>query len=201
MDITSLILFFLPSIKIYNMKPTKNQIFCKDCGKTKMLFESEKKADTFIKFNSDNIRQENGYSPIRSYFCVFCAGWHVTSKKEFFKSNSGIENPVETYMYNLEVKLKAKKNIQIEKKLIEKKDQLAYVITLKEVSKLEKQIISMNKEKLCSDVRFELIDNVFFNSITIKDIRRVQKRKTYFEMKLRNQKSELLHWKNYIFAS
>ena len=65
------------------MKPTKNRIFCYDCGHIKMLFETEKKADTFIKFNVDEIKNQRGYAPIRSYFCIACNGWHVTSKEEF----------------------------------------------------------------------------------------------------------------------
>jgi hypothetical protein len=64
------------------MKPTKNKVFCKDCERTKMLFESEKKAENFIKFNKEEIKAESGYSPERSYYCLFCCGWHITSIKE-----------------------------------------------------------------------------------------------------------------------
>ena len=63
------------------MKPTKNRIYCKDCGRAKMLFETEKKAQTFIKFNREEIEAESGYGPQRSYFCLFCNGWHITSIK------------------------------------------------------------------------------------------------------------------------
>lgn len=64
------------------MKPTKNSVFCKDCERTKMLFETEKKAENFIKFNNEEIEAESGFSPQRSYYCLFCAGWHVTSIKD-----------------------------------------------------------------------------------------------------------------------
>ena len=37
------------------MKPTKNRVYCRDCGRVKMLFETEKQADTFIRFNRDEI--------------------------------------------------------------------------------------------------------------------------------------------------
>ena len=47
-----------------------------------MLFETEKKANLFIQFNKEEILEESGYSPQRSYFCIFCSGWHVTSIKE-----------------------------------------------------------------------------------------------------------------------
>lgn len=64
------------------MKPTKNNVHCKDCGRTKMLFETEKKAENFIKFNNEEIEAESGYSPQRSYYCLFCEGWHITSIKD-----------------------------------------------------------------------------------------------------------------------
>lgn len=63
------------------MKPTKNRVYCKDCGRVKMLFETQKKADTFLKFNSEDIEKESGYAPLRSYFCIVCNGWHVTSQE------------------------------------------------------------------------------------------------------------------------
>lgn len=61
------------------MKPTKNRFYCIDCGKAKMRFETEKKADTFIKFNAKEIEEESGIKPERSYFCIACNCWHITS--------------------------------------------------------------------------------------------------------------------------
>lgn len=61
------------------MKPTRNKVFCQACKHTKILFDSQSKADNFIKFNSEEIIEENGKAPVRSYFCPFCSGWHVTS--------------------------------------------------------------------------------------------------------------------------
>ena len=63
-----------------DMKPTKCKVFCLDCNRTKMLFETEKKAQTFIKFNGDEIKLETGYCPTRTYYCISCCGYHVTSK-------------------------------------------------------------------------------------------------------------------------
>ena len=34
----------------------------------------------FIRFNAEGIREENGVAPVRAYYCMFCASWHVTSK-------------------------------------------------------------------------------------------------------------------------
>ncbi len=44
------------------MKPTKNRIYCMDCGRVKMLFETQKKADTFLKFNSEDIKKNSTYT-------------------------------------------------------------------------------------------------------------------------------------------
>ena len=65
------------------MKPNKNIVYCTDCNRRKMLFETEKKADNFMKFNNDEIEEETGYSPERSYYCILCDGWHLTSKKGY----------------------------------------------------------------------------------------------------------------------
>ena len=73
------------------MKPTKNRFFCKDCRKIKMLFDTEKKAENFIKFNSEEIELETGFKPERSYFCIACNGWHLTHKKEILNIKSRTE--------------------------------------------------------------------------------------------------------------
>lgn len=61
------------------MKPTRNRVYCPSCLRSKMLFESEEKANNFIRFNSAEIMELNGKAPTRSYFCRFCSGWHITS--------------------------------------------------------------------------------------------------------------------------
>ena len=61
------------------MKPTKNRYFCFGAKRNKMLFETESKANNFIKFNAKEFEEEGNKAPTRSYFCTFCNGWHVTS--------------------------------------------------------------------------------------------------------------------------
>lgn len=61
------------------MKPTRNHIYCPSCGHEKMLFESQAKADAFIRFNSGKMLAETGKAPVRSYYCALCYGYHVTS--------------------------------------------------------------------------------------------------------------------------
>ena len=63
------------------MKPNRSRIFCRDAGKSKILFETEKKAENFIRFNAEEIASESGFSPVRTYFCISCGGYHVTSKE------------------------------------------------------------------------------------------------------------------------
>lgn len=63
------------------MKPTKNSIYCPECHRTKMLFESEAKAKNFMRFNSEKIEELNGKAPVRAYFCDACGGWHLTSSE------------------------------------------------------------------------------------------------------------------------
>lgn len=64
------------------MKPSKNWVYCRDISRHKTIFDTEKKALNFIKFNADAIREETGVAPVRAYYCMFCAAWHVTSKAE-----------------------------------------------------------------------------------------------------------------------
>ena len=51
---------------------------CPDCGKQKMLFETEKKAQGFIKWNAEDI--PNG-EYLRAYYCPSCCGWHISHKQ------------------------------------------------------------------------------------------------------------------------
>lgn len=79
------------------MKPTKNVIFCPDCQRRKMLFESEAKALNFIKFNGEEIEELNGRAPIRAYYCEACAGWHLTSKEALYDVASPTEKIINRY--------------------------------------------------------------------------------------------------------
>lgn len=62
------------------MRP-KNRVFCARIGRLKMLFATKKKAENFINFNGGEIKEENGYAPIRVYYCQCCGGYHLTSKQ------------------------------------------------------------------------------------------------------------------------
>jgi hypothetical protein len=76
-----------------NIKP-KNRIMCPDCGRQKMFFESESKANNFIKWNKEDI--ENG-DKLRAYYCPACCGWHI-SHQEYNKNMEGkTDKLIETY--------------------------------------------------------------------------------------------------------
>jgi hypothetical protein len=86
------------------MKPTKNQFYCNDCGKIKMRFETEKNANTFLKFNADEIEEQSGHRPIRSYYCIACNSWHITSKKDIKNLKSKTEVVLEIYKMEMDEK-------------------------------------------------------------------------------------------------
>jgi len=79
------------------MVPTRNRIYCYNSGKTKMLFEDEKKANLFIKFNAEEIQSKSGHCPVCSYFCIACNGWHVTSRVQHPEYKSITERILENY--------------------------------------------------------------------------------------------------------
>lgn len=79
------------------MKPTKNRIFCNECRRRKMLFESEAKANRFLQFNSENFK---GKMPLRAYYCDACMGWHVTSKTGVSYVSDVTENVLQRYREN-----------------------------------------------------------------------------------------------------
>ena len=61
------------------MKPKNNRVWCPDCGRPKMLFETESKAKNFIKWNGEEIDSHGG--ELRPYYCPGCCGWHISSKE------------------------------------------------------------------------------------------------------------------------
>lgn len=62
------------------IKP-KERVYCRVIRRSKILFETEKKAENYIKFNAEEIKSNGGVAPVRAYFCEVCGGWHVTHKR------------------------------------------------------------------------------------------------------------------------
>ena len=57
------------------MKP-KRRVMCPDCMRPKMLFETERKAQDFIRWNASSM--EYGGDTLRAYYCPACCGWHIS---------------------------------------------------------------------------------------------------------------------------
>ena len=100
------------------MKPTKNRVFCMDCGKPKMVFETEKKANNFMKFNSEEIKEQTGICPVRSYYCMYCNAWHVSSSRVSARNYVKSKTEIVLGLYKQDVERKALQSIHIHEKHI-----------------------------------------------------------------------------------
>jgi len=79
------------------MKP-KNRIMCPDCGRPKMLFESEKAANNFLKFNMNEVNPD-GKREMRVYYCPACCGYHISSHQ--YKGGNRTEKLISAYRNDL----------------------------------------------------------------------------------------------------
>lgn len=93
------------------MKPTKNRVFCLIINRPKMLFETEKEANGFIKFNEDTVRNsgKKKFKKLRAYHCISCGGWHITSiqltKKQIKEKDDRINRIIDNKKKEKELKL------------------------------------------------------------------------------------------------
>lgn len=100
------------------MKPKNNRVMCPDSGKQKMLFESESKANNFIKWNGDDIDARGGV--LRAYYCPSCCGWHISHKEHKRSYDTNTDKLIDAYkrsIYAKKVKSKAIDTL-IDKKII-----------------------------------------------------------------------------------
>jgi hypothetical protein len=157
------------------MKPTKNKVFCKNCDRTKILFETEKKAENFIKFNKEEIEAEAGYSPQRSYYCLFCGGWHTTSLKE----NRGASKKEKMFEQLMQVKhvTACKKNSADHYQ--EKRNEI-----MKELESQIKEMDTLQKENFFSENINILKQKIALvsNSINITDTEKLKELRLNLEM-------------------
>ena len=111
-----------------------------------MLFDTEKKAENFIKFNSEEIEKETGFKPERSYFCIACNGWHLTHKKIILNIKSRTE--VIQDLYNQEREQKELIKAQQEALKIEQQKAVRVKLEIELQKALEKkQQKALEKEK------------------------------------------------------
>lgn len=172
------------------MKPTKNRVFCKDCGRSKMLFESEKKADTFIKFNSTEIEEESGFKPERSYYCVYCAGWHVTSHKELINIKSRTEVVVDLYKQRVDFKKDEQKRIEPLVEEIKERLKTSFDIVLKNIEFLESSEAKFDIPKFKEILNLTILEFEKIKSIGVNTKGR-RKQEKMINLKIKNFKKEL----------
>ena len=67
------------NLKMNDMKRAKNKVYCVSCKREKLLFETQEAADRYIKFFREEKEGMNAKIASRSYYCVFCGGYHLTS--------------------------------------------------------------------------------------------------------------------------
>lgn len=82
------------------MKPTRNRVMCPECGRSKMLFDSESKAKNFIKWNGDDIDTHGG--ELRPYYCPACGGYHISSKAHKVSYDHSTERLINAYKKDVE---------------------------------------------------------------------------------------------------
>jgi hypothetical protein len=159
--------------KSNDMKPRKNRVFCRDCERNKMLFDTEKKANNFIAFNQDEIKAETGFAPQRSYYCIFCLGWHVTSIKEEIGISKN-EVLLEKYLREKEEKKERKKTVPEKKEnKVSEKDRFSNEDMLGFLKlKLENEIktLDANQKEILLTEKIDLLKKEIeeFNVITGK---------------------------------
>ena len=87
------------------MKPN-NRVMCPDCIRPKMLFETERKAENFIKWNAAEMK--HGES-LRAYYCPACCGWHISHQEH--RDDYEVQTRNLVAAYNRSISLHGKKKI------------------------------------------------------------------------------------------
>lgn len=108
------------------MKPSRSLVYCREARRQKTLFESESKANNFIKFNADEIRESSGFAPVRSYYCISCGGWHVTHLPEFRQGKTVSEIMTDKLNDDLENRKKARMAASQQNKEIKRRNAINY---------------------------------------------------------------------------
>ena len=72
----------------------KNRVLCPDCGREKILFETEKKANLFIEYNWESLTDDK--DKLKIYYCPACCGYHISSHK-YKGDNRNTERLINNY--------------------------------------------------------------------------------------------------------
>lgn len=145
------------------------------------FFETEAKAQAFMLFNNSEIEAVNGYVPIRSYFCIVCGGWHLTSR--IGDGHVKINTEKVLKLYENAKKLKEERHIQ---KLLQEKEKKEILEKLIAFAERKVQNIEFSNDKIhyCKSI----IDDTFVILEQINGIkanfRGSNRRKRELEIKL-----------------
>lgn len=154
------------------MKPTKNRVFCMECGRSKMLFETEKKAQLFMKFNNEDIATENKNVPVRAYYCDACCGWHLTHISAAFAGPSRTDQAIERMRTTINIKREAKQRASVIQKETCKTVQSKLALIDKHIANNENE----SAEKLVDDL-LEMSKNKY---ITPGLLKKIKEKKEFF---------------------
>ena len=147
------------------MKPNINRMtYCIGCRRPKMLFDEKKNADNFIRFNKDEILDENGKTPVRSYYCAFCLGWHVTSNPSLEQG----ENQDKRDMDLLENSISIKRDISSYKTTISQK-----ITDIKKAIYLSDEAYNIYKEFDCCMHMLPEITRMTLGRVSSKMLQRI----------------------------
>lgn len=147
------------------MKPTNNRVYCIGCKHPKMLFETQTKADNFIKFNRDEIASSSEKVPTRSYYCSFCCGWHVTSVEDEGKAEANDKRDENTWHQIMSLRRKKLSLTEEGQKLSE-----MLVATQSLIQKCQRQLLLTNLGQA-----LELMKDLVLEFSIIEDRARRQK--------------------------
>lgn len=104
----------------------KNRVVCPDCGREKIIFDSEKKAQRFIDYNWEELVDDK--DKLRIYYCPACCAYHISSHK-FTGNNARIDRLIK--LYNSDKKITPEfvklKDDCLSKNFKNRKDFLSYV--------------------------------------------------------------------------
>ncbi len=127
-----------------------------------MVFETEKKAQNFMKFNNQNF--DTDVVPVRAYYCSACGGWHVTKRKTWnTKKEDPLDKLVKAYKVATTKKKKKEKvpNLRTREEILAIQGQKAalYQVAYKKVCDLRYRL-SHEREKVNPEDIKEVMDSV-----------------------------------------
>ena len=147
----------------------KNRIMCPDCGRSKILFDSEAKANNFIKYNAENL--ENG-DKLRAYYCPACCGWHVTHQEYHPNMDGKTEQLINEYN-----KLKTKYNYEEVKDLIDEFYNILVDMNLKSRDAVNKATSKPEFDKYNQFVKQEAKTRYYQENKILKPLKTKKKKK------------------------